>query len=185
MTEPHDDLTPLPAEPRHDGWTTLAQIAFLETLAATGIVTEACRIADRSSSAAYAFRRRNRLFAAAWEEALSVAREKLADTLLERSLGGQTEYYYRDGELVGEKKTYDSHLGLALLRRLDRKAEARAAAIAAGTARAGDYAPAFDRALDAVIAAGRGEVPQVDKVDDGPPALLDRPCPDRSDAPKL
>ncbi|WP_265563452.1 hypothetical protein [Sphingomicrobium arenosum] len=175
MTEPHPDLTPLPAEIRHDGWTTVTQIVFLETLASTGIVTHACGIAQMSSSSAYLFRRKNSAFAAAWEEALCLAREKLADALLERSLEGQTEYYYRDGELVGEKKVIDSRLGLALLRRLDKQVEARAAGLAPHPG------ADFDRALDAVIR--QGEVPQVDKVDK-PPISSNNSASDRTPTPK-
>jgi hypothetical protein len=38
------------------------------------------------------------LFAAAWEESLAIARNRLADALLERSLTGCVEKYYRGGE---------------------------------------------------------------------------------------
>ncbi|MCJ8190238.1 hypothetical protein [Sphingomicrobium aestuariivivum] len=169
-----DALLPLPAEPRHDGWTTVTQVAFLETLAATGIVTEACHVAQMSSSAAYAFRRRSPLFAAAWEEALGLAREKLADTLLARSLEGQTITYLRDGEQVGEKKLFDSRLGLAILGRLDRRAQEREAA---GNRTGHAQGASFDAAINAIIARdparADGEnpplpprkVPEVDKVD--------------------
>ena len=58
-----------------------------------------------------------------WEAALGVARNRLADALLARSIEGSVEYYYRDGELVGEKRHIDNRLGLAVLRRLDRLME--------------------------------------------------------------
>ena len=75
---PADWLVPGDSDPRHDGWTRVTQIAFLERLAATGIVTEACAYAHMSSSAAYSFRRRSAFFAAAWDEALGLARDRLA-----------------------------------------------------------------------------------------------------------
>ena len=74
-------------------------------------------------SGAYAARRRDPLFAAAWDAALSIARGRLADTLLARSMEGNVEQIYRDGELVGERHVLDNRLGLAILRRLDRLAE--------------------------------------------------------------
>jgi hypothetical protein len=97
--------------------------AFCETLADTGLVVDACLAAGKSTVGAYALRRRNPLFAAAWEAALTVARERLADTLLARSIEGTVEQYYKDGELVGERKVIDNRLGLAILRRLDRMVE--------------------------------------------------------------
>jgi len=96
---------------------------FCETLAETGLVVDACLAAGKSTAGAYALRRRVPVFAAAWEAALTIARERLADTLLARSIEGTVEQYYKAGELVGEKRVIDNRLGLAILRRLDRMAE--------------------------------------------------------------
>ena len=60
---------------------------------------------------------------AAWDAALSIARERLADTLLARSMEGNIEQIWRDGVIVGERHVIDNRLGLAILRRLDRLAE--------------------------------------------------------------
>lgn len=108
---------------RHDGWTGEKMAAFCETLAETAVVAEACGAARMGISGAYAARRRNPVFAAAWDAALSIARERLADTLLARSMEGNVEQIYKDGELVGERHVLDNSLGLAILRRLDRLAE--------------------------------------------------------------
>jgi hypothetical protein len=108
---------------RHDGWTGEKMAIFCETLAETAVVAEACDAAGMSISGAYAARRRNPVFAAAWDAALSIARERLADTLLARSMEGNIEQIYKDGELVGERHVLDNRLGLAILRRLDRLAE--------------------------------------------------------------
>ena len=105
---------------RHDGWTGQRMAMFCALLAETGIVTDACIAVGMSTTSAYSARRRNPLFAAAWDEALGLARNRLADALLERSLTGCVEKYYRDGELVGEKRILDNRLGMAILRRLDR-----------------------------------------------------------------
>jgi hypothetical protein len=108
---------------RHDGWTGEKMAIFCETLAGTGIVMDACDEAGMGVSGAYALRRREPVFAAAWDAALTIARERLADTLLARSLEGNVEQIYRDGEKVGERHVLDNRLGLAILRRLDRLAE--------------------------------------------------------------
>ena len=108
---------------RHDGWTGEAMAKFLETLAETGIVLDACDAAGKSSTAAYALRRRNPLFAEAWETALRIARDRLADTLLARSLEGNVEQIIKDGEVVAEKHFIDNRLGLAVLKRLDQRAD--------------------------------------------------------------
>ena len=108
---------------RHDGWTGECMATFCETLAETAVVAEACEAAGKHSSGAYALRRRSPVFAAAWDAALTIARERLADTLLARSMEGNIEQIWRDGEVVGERHTLDNRLGLQILRRLDRLAE--------------------------------------------------------------
>jgi hypothetical protein len=108
---------------RHDGWTGEKMATFCEALAETAIVADACEIAHMGMSGAYAARRRIPVFAAAWEAALSIARERLADTLLERAMTGTRELYFKDGEVVGERHSIDNRLGLQILRRLDRLSE--------------------------------------------------------------
>ena len=56
--EPKLSFTPAPLHPRHDGWTAERQIAFIEALAETACVEEACRRVGMSDSAAYKLRRR-------------------------------------------------------------------------------------------------------------------------------
>jgi hypothetical protein len=116
-------LPPTTSVTRHDGWTGEKMAIFCETLAETAVVAEACDSARMGISGAYACRRRNPVFAAAWDAALTIARERLADTLLARSMEGNIEQIWRDGEVVGERHLLDNRLGLAILRRLDRMAE--------------------------------------------------------------
>lgn len=108
---------------RHDGWTGEKMAIFCEALAETAVVAEACDQAGMGLSGAYACRRRNPVFAAAWDAALTIARERLADTLLARSMEGNIELLWKDGEVVGERHLLDNRLGLAILKRLDRLAE--------------------------------------------------------------
>lgn len=108
---------------RHDGWNGQKMARFCEVLAETGVVVDACRACRMSAKSAYALRHRDPLFANAWEAALTMARARLADELLARALKGSAEQILRDGGVVGERHHYDNKLALAVLRRLDRRAE--------------------------------------------------------------
>jgi hypothetical protein len=112
-----------PTRIRHDGWSGECMAIFCETLAETAVVAEACEAANKHISGAYALRRRTPYFAAAWDAALTIARVRLADTLLARSMEGNIEQIWKDGVVVGERHLLDNRLGLAILRRLDRLAE--------------------------------------------------------------
>jgi hypothetical protein len=165
--------TGLPA-PRHDGWSGERMAAFLEVLADTGIVSEACRAAGMHRSGAYALRHRNRIFDAAWSAAETLARSQVADGLLERSITGTVEHYYRDGVLVGERRHYESWLGLAALKRLDKQA-ADARAAESLSARIAD---GWQETLEALRSSGTEAVPkllepEVDKIDRPPPPGCD------------
>ncbi|MCL6682957.1 hypothetical protein [Sphingomonas alba] len=108
---------------RNDGWDGPTKALFCRTLAETGIVRDACRACNMSAKSAYALRHRDPLFARAWEAALSMARERLADELLARSLKGSAEQIVRDGCIWGERHHFDNKLAFSILRRLDRRAE--------------------------------------------------------------
>ena len=108
---------------RHDGWDGAKMARFCGTLAETGVVTFACRAAGMSAQSAYSLRHRHPVFDKAWEAAVSIARERLADELLARSLKGGAEQLLKDGCIVAERHTFDNKLAFAILRRLDRRAE--------------------------------------------------------------
>ncbi|CAN5175467.1 hypothetical protein BH24PSE1_BH24PSE1_03950 [soil metagenome] len=139
--EPQPSATPSLPATRHDGWTGEKMAIFCEALADTAVVAEACDQARMGISGAYALRRRNPAFAAAWDAALTIARERLADTLLARSMEGNVEQLWRDGELVGERHVIDNRLGLAILRRLDRLAETGLSTSSRGVRSPGAPAP--------------------------------------------
>lgn len=127
---------------------------FIEALAETGIVIDACDAAGKSSPAAYALRRREPLFARAWELALGNARDRLADTLLARSIEGNVEQIIKDGEIVAEKHFLDNRLGLAILKRLDQRGDAMRRAVPARP-----FAePDWDIALTALRTGDQGKI---------------------------
>lgn len=110
---------------RHDGWTPGKERVFLTTLAATGVVADACRACGMSRDAAYSRRNSSagRPFALAWQAALVLARPALADDLMSRVRNGVIDRVYRGGELVAERHRHDNRLAMAVLTRLDRQVE--------------------------------------------------------------
>ena len=139
---------------------------FLETLADTGLVTEACLAAGKHRSGVYALRNRDPVFAAAWTAAQTLARPVVADGLLERSITGTVEHYYRDGVLVGERRHYESWLGLAVLKRLDKQAEQDRAEAGLSARMTADWQATLGALREGgTIAVPRLFEPEVDKVD--------------------
>jgi hypothetical protein len=109
---------------RHDGWTPRVRAAFLEQLATTGMVQAALAAVGRGASAAYALRRRDLAFRAAWDSALAEASGPVQTMLLERALSGEwVRTVDARGREVGSTHRFDSRFALRLLTRLDRKAE--------------------------------------------------------------
>lgn len=117
-----------PRVPRHDGWTPRVRTAFLEQLATTGMVRSALAAVNRSASAAYALRRRDAEFRAAWDAALADAVVPVETMLVERALAGErVRTLDSDGREIAAEQRFDSRFALRLLSRLDRKADALAA----------------------------------------------------------
>jgi hypothetical protein len=111
---------------RHDGWTPERQVAFLEALAACGVVMDACKQVGLSAQSAYAFRNRRsgRAFGTAWDAVLvHRARGRLSDELLSRAMNGCIEAVHQNGAITGERHRFDNRLSMAVLTRLDRLAE--------------------------------------------------------------
>jgi hypothetical protein len=103
-------------------WTAENKITFLRELSACGIVAEACRAVSMSPRAAYNLRTRSDgvAFRYAWDAALLLARDYVADQLLDRALNGQVIETVRDADkTTTRRRIYDTRLGLGLLTRLD------------------------------------------------------------------
>lgn len=114
-------FTPAPTRNRHAGWTAERQRKFIDHLSLTGSVGEAAAIAGVTSRSAYMLRNRAgaESFALAWDAALSLAATRLAAIAFDRALHGRSERFYKDGELVMERKMPSDYLLTWLLARLD------------------------------------------------------------------
>ena len=111
-------FTPAQLRPRHDGWTALKQIAFIEALAESGCVEEACRRVGMSDTSAYKLRRRpcGAAFRKAWDAALDYSLSRLEQAALGRALNGVARPIFHRSEQVGEWREYDERLTMFLLR---------------------------------------------------------------------
>lgn len=116
--------TPIPFEPvqlrpRHDGWTAERQIRFIEALAASGCVAEACRHVGMSETSARALYNRHcgAAFRHAWDAALDCGMPRLEEAVMSRSIKGVPRPIFYKGEQVGEWRHFDERLAMFLLRR--------------------------------------------------------------------
>jgi hypothetical protein len=111
-------FTPAPLRARHDGWTVEKQIAFIEALAETGIVEEACRRVGMSRTSADNLRHRpcGAPFRKAWEAAIDYSLHLIEEDAFTRSRRGVARPIFHKGEQVGEWRHYDERLTMFLLR---------------------------------------------------------------------
>jgi hypothetical protein len=127
----HGDDTSAPAPPpiRADGWLPIRQRVFLESLAETGLVTQACDDCGMSPRAAYTLRLRSEGigFRLGWEAAILIARGRLVDELMARAIKGWDEVSTRSRNENEEdtriRHRFDNRLAMSLLGRLDKRAE--------------------------------------------------------------
>lgn len=118
-----------PAKPdyrvRRDGWTAARQMEFVAALARTGCVRDACRVARISSTSAYRYRRRDPVFADAWDAALVEARPALEASAYKRAVDGVEEPIVSAGKVIGTRTKYSDPLLKTLLDRDDVKRRQR------------------------------------------------------------
>jgi hypothetical protein len=130
-----------PTRKCHAGWTAERQRKFIEHLALTGHVGEACALVGVSSSSVYRLRAKAgaESFARAWDAALRLSATRLSAIAFDRALNGRVERFYKDGALVMERRMPSDYLLTWLLSRLDPaqfgSPSAKALATATGDAR--------------------------------------------------
>jgi len=116
------DFTPAPTRKRKAGWTADKQRRFIEHLALTGHAGEACAVVGVASSSAYRLKHKSgaESFSDAWDAALRLAATtRLPAIAFERALNGRVERFYKDGELVMERRIPSDYLLTWLLSRLN------------------------------------------------------------------
>ena len=100
---------------RHDGFTPERQRKFFKTLAKTGCVADACRVARISSTTVSRWRKKEPWFAAELRRCRKVAAGEIERLAWDRAVNGTEEKVVRDGKVVQIKiKPSDSILRLLL-----------------------------------------------------------------------
>ena len=115
---PKSAFTPVNLRRRHDGWTAERQLAFIEALAQTACVEEACAAVGMGRTAAYALKARSEAvsFRIAWDAALDMGVKRLSDAVIGRAINGTSRPVFYKGEVVGERRYFDERLSMFLLR---------------------------------------------------------------------
>ena len=97
---------PVPVRRRRDGWTAERQRAFIQALAETGCVSEACAevgITPRSAQR-LALRPDAASFAQAWDAAQQAASRRAISLLYEYATHGMVETVWKNGEIAYERR---------------------------------------------------------------------------------
>lgn len=97
-------------------WSKAKEVAFLNVLAETCNVTQACRESQVSMTAAYRRRKMDAAFRSGWVEALAAAYQRLELVLLERAFNGMEKMITRKDGSQERMVEYSNQLGLALLK---------------------------------------------------------------------
>jgi hypothetical protein len=97
-------------------WTKAKADAFLDTLAETCNVSEACRRSGVSVSAAYSRRKSDAGFRAGWLQAVGAAYQQLELVLLDRAFNGVEKVVTRRDGSEERMREYSNQLGLTLLK---------------------------------------------------------------------
>ena len=136
------DFTSAPTRNRRSGWTAERQRTFIERVALTGNIGDACVTVGLSSTSFYNLCRRPgaESFAKACDAArVLAAASRGAAIAWDRAINGRVERFYKDGELVLERRIPSDYLLTWLLARLDPltfgSPAAKAQALAAGDPR--------------------------------------------------
>src|SRR3954463_4971761 len=110
---PLPDFELAPTRKRNAGWTAERQRKFIEHLALTGHAGEACAIVGVASSSAYRLKHKPGAegFSDAWDASLRLAATaRLPAIAFDRALNGRVERFYKDGELVMERRIPSDYL---------------------------------------------------------------------------
>lgn len=112
-------FTPVPSR-QQTGWTAEKQRLFIETLAATGSVTEAATRVFMTARSAYYLRSRPQAeaFARAWDKALRIAAPRLVSQAFDRALNGNRRRIWKNGDLIVEESIPSDRLLMWLITRM-------------------------------------------------------------------
>lgn len=102
--------------PARKSFTRARRELFLETLRATGNVSEAAKAAGISRSRVYQVRGESQSFAGAWDDAVSAVEDRIESEAVRRAVEGVEEPYYYQGKECGTVRKYSDALLMFLLK---------------------------------------------------------------------
>jgi hypothetical protein len=108
---PDLQFDPVPRQKRRSkGFTPERQRAFIQALAAGGSVRLACKAIDCSSHAMYKLRHSAgaESFSAAWGNAVRRGARRVLDVMVDNAVNGTPEYLYQNGQLVAERRRFNT-----------------------------------------------------------------------------
>ncbi len=111
-------FTPVPLKRRARGWTSDAQIAFIQALARCGVVTQAARSVGCSPRSAYLLRQKPgaESFAASWDWAIEYSMDDARARAFALIGGREERILTRNGRIVGKRYVPNHRVLLAALR---------------------------------------------------------------------
>lgn len=85
------------------------QRKFIQALSITGSVTLSARAVGMSIGQVYGVKNgpRAESFGTAWEKAIQIGGYRARDTIVDHAINGTPEYFYKDGQLVGERRHFN------------------------------------------------------------------------------
>ena len=92
------------------------QQTFLDVLSETGNITEACKAIKVSRMSLYRFRKKNKKFAEAWEEAEYRGVDALIEEARRRAHDGVDEPHFYQDQIVGYVRKYSDTLLIFLIK---------------------------------------------------------------------
>jgi hypothetical protein len=116
------EFSPAPTRKRQAGWTADKQRTFIERVALTGNIGEACALVGLSSTSYYNLCTKpgaDSFVAAVNAARILAASSRGAAIAWDRAINGRVERFYKDGELVLERRIPSDYLLTWLLARLD------------------------------------------------------------------
>ena len=113
-------MSDLTSTGRTTGWTAERQRRFLDHLAISGTVADACDLVGLSAASAYKLRANpaHAGFAAAWDAALVQAAPRLVAHAYERAINGGIRQVWRRGELIVTERGPSDRLLMWLIDRI-------------------------------------------------------------------
>ncbi len=114
-------FNPVVVRHRNDGWTPAKQVRFIEALAESACVIDACRDVGMSAESAYTLRRRYDAvdFRLSWDAALDYAVQRVSEGAIGRAIHGVAVPHYYKGAIVGEHRRFNEALTMFILRYRD------------------------------------------------------------------